>query len=96
MLSNLLRRVAQRSPQAVAITFGETAHTYRELDDLANRLAGSLMDLGLAKGDWVALYLYNCPETVVCYHACFKGRRAGRDPPSAVIKPSEGGLRARR
>ena len=47
-------------------------HTYRELDDLANRLARFLLKQGLAKGDRVALFIENSAEYVVSYYGILK------------------------
>jgi long-chain acyl-CoA synthetase len=47
-------------------------HTYRELDDQANRLAHYLLKQGLAKGDRVGLFLENSAEYVISYYGILK------------------------
>jgi len=47
-------------------------HTYRDLDDQANRLARFLLKRGLAKGDRVALFIENSAEYVVSYYGILK------------------------
>jgi len=47
-------------------------HTYRDLDDRANRLARLLLKRGLAKGDRVALFIENSAEYVVSYYGILK------------------------
>lgn len=47
-------------------------HTYRELDDQANRLARFLLKQGLAKGDRVGLFVENSAEYVVSYYGILK------------------------
>ncbi|MBU1277272.1 MAG: long-chain fatty acid--CoA ligase [Proteobacteria bacterium] len=41
--------------------------SYRELKDHADRFAAALSDLGVKKGDRVALFLLNCPQYVIAY-----------------------------
>jgi long-chain acyl-CoA synthetase len=67
---------ARKYPQTIATIlpgkFGDTKLTYKELNRLANRLANALIDLGLKKGDRVALYMPNCPQFVIAYAAILK------------------------
>ncbi|PRX99479.1 acetate--CoA ligase [Allonocardiopsis opalescens] len=44
--------------------------TYAELQDLVNQAANALTELGVAKGDRVAIYMPMIPETVVAMLAC--------------------------
>jgi long-chain acyl-CoA synthetase len=76
-----LRQTAQKSPHQPAIIFGgmapllgEQHHhlTYRELDGLADRFAAGLQQLGLQKGDRVALYMPNCPQYVIAYYGTLR------------------------
>ncbi len=46
--------------------------TYREIKDAVDRLATALADLGIKKGDTVALYLLNCPQYVISYFAVLR------------------------
>jgi len=52
---------------------------YRELKDQVDRFATALCDLGVKKGDKVALFLLNCPQFVIAYLGAL---RAG-----AIITP---------
>jgi len=58
----LWREVAAAVGDRVAVTSGERALTYRELEREAARLAGLLRAHGIGRGDTVAIYAYNCPE----------------------------------
>lgn len=71
-LSQILDRTVQKYPHNIAIGFGDRTYTYEELKRLVDRLAGSLLDLGIGKGDRVGVFLFNCPEMLLCYYACFK------------------------
>ena len=46
--------------------------TYQALKDLIDRFATALADLGVGKGDTVALYLLNCPQYAIAYFAILK------------------------
>jgi len=46
--------------------------TYRELDREVGRLAQALHELGIGRGDVVALYMPNLPETFVAFFAVLK------------------------
>lgn len=46
--------------------------TYRQLDEQVNRLANALAQMGVKKGDRVAIYLPNCPQFVISYYAILK------------------------
>lgn len=72
MLFSILEQAAERYPDNTAIAFGQRRYTYRDLRQQAERLARSLARLGIGEGGRVGLYLYNCPEMVLCYFACFK------------------------
>ena len=47
---------AERHPDRTAFHLGDARRTYAEMDETANRVANTLIDLGVAKGDRVALY----------------------------------------
>jgi long-chain acyl-CoA synthetase len=79
-LDAALARAAERFPDRPAIRFYGRSFTYRELDNLANRFANALIELGVQKGDRVALLMPNCPQMVL---ACYGGLRAG-----AVMVPT--------
>ncbi|MFX1418531.1 MAG: long-chain fatty acid--CoA ligase [Promethearchaeota archaeon] len=53
----------------VAYDYFGTEFTYGELDQLTRRFANALLNLGVKKGDVVALWLPNCPHFSICYFA---------------------------
>jgi fatty-acyl-CoA synthase len=59
-----LERTATTFPDHVAVAYGATRRTYRELRDRSVRLADALTRLGLSRGDTVAVLLPNIPEMV--------------------------------
>ncbi len=71
-LDELLRRSAEKHPNAIAIIFEGLKMTYKELDEAVSRLATALQELGVQKGDKVAIYLPNCPQFVISYYAILR------------------------
>jgi len=71
-LAELIEFSSKRHPQKTAIVFGQKKITYRELNDLTNRVACGLIRLGIKKQERVAIFLDNCPEFVISYFAIHK------------------------
>jgi long-chain acyl-CoA synthetase len=72
MLYHLLKESAERHPDNTLVQFKGSSYSYKELRQLADVLADSLTRLGLKSGDRLGIFLYNRPEILVCYFACFK------------------------
>jgi acyl-CoA synthetase (AMP-forming)/AMP-acid ligase II len=71
-LGNLLDELAARHPEKEAIVFGRQRISYKNLQDKANTLACSLIDLGVKPGDRVALLAPNRPEWIIATFAIAK------------------------
>ena len=74
---NCVDRHARATPDKVAVHWigedGATRQwTYAEFADQTARFAQALLDLGVAKGDVVAVYLPNLLETFAVVHACLR------------------------
>ncbi len=70
-------RWAEETPDAVAVLWeGEDGPvrsvTYRELREMADRLAGGLASLGVGERDAVGIFMPMAPETVAAVLACAK------------------------
>ncbi|MCK9276358.1 MAG: acyl--CoA ligase [Syntrophales bacterium] len=62
-IGNLFEKNLKLFPDKTIQVFdGGKRQTYREMEERANRLANGLLDLGLKKGDHVAILAMNCPE----------------------------------
>jgi len=72
LVHRFLEDSAGRSPDKKALFHLGAWHTYREIDEAANRLAHLLIELGAKKGDRVALFLENSVEYIVTYYAILK------------------------
>ncbi|HET9712382.1 MAG TPA: amino acid adenylation domain-containing protein, partial [Pyrinomonadaceae bacterium] len=64
-VTQLFEQQAQRSPQAIAVSFGRQQLTYEELDQRANQLAGFLQSLGVGPEIPVAICVDRSLEMVV-------------------------------
>src|SRR6478735_174276 len=72
LIGRMLTETRKRTPEKIALWFGERSWTFAELDDATNRIAGNLSAEGVRPGDRVGLFFPNCPELVLSYFACFK------------------------
>ncbi len=72
ILSKVIEENAKRYPKRLAICFNRVKITYSELNSRANRLAQGLKNIGIKKGDIVAILLPNVPEFVISYFAVAK------------------------
>ncbi|HET9017509.1 MAG TPA: long-chain fatty acid--CoA ligase [Thermomicrobiaceae bacterium] len=71
-LYQVLADTAARRPDQAAVRFAGTSLTYRELWGSALRFARVLADLGVGRGDRVALMLPNCPQYVIAYYGALR------------------------
>jgi len=70
----LIEQTAEKYKKHTALVFYGRKISYGELLELINRCATGLADMGVRKGDTVALYLLNSPQFVISY---FGALRAG-------------------
>lgn len=59
-------------PDKIALIFEDKTFTYKHLNQLAGRIGNGLRELGIKKGDRVALFLPNIPEFIISYLAILK------------------------
>lgn len=90
-LYGLLDNAAAEYPDRAAVIFGAVAHklpgqplldaalSYRALREAVNRFANALAQMGVKKGDRVAIYLPNSPQFAIAYYGALKA--------GAVIAP---------
>jgi long-chain acyl-CoA synthetase len=68
----LIDQLADRYSAKTALIFYGKKISYGLLKELIDRFATGLADLGVKKGDTVALYLLNCPQYVIAYFGALK------------------------
>ncbi|NDJ86627.1 MAG: long-chain fatty acid--CoA ligase [Chloroflexi bacterium] len=78
---DVLARAVEAAPDVPAVVMSADipllgrigkATTYAQLQDQANALAAALLDMGLAKGDRVALFMPNCTAFVIAWYAVLR------------------------
>jgi len=71
-LFDLLRRTAEKYPNHTALIYFDREITYKELDLASDKFATALADLGVKKGDKVAIFLPNTPQFIMAYYGAIK------------------------
>jgi long-chain acyl-CoA synthetase len=77
-LPYLLDRAAKQWPDKVAIRYyvdpklPSSTLTYRQLQEQSRRFATALFQLGVRKGDRVAIMLPNCPQFVIAFYGVLR------------------------
>src|SRR5262249_41015927 len=63
-IGRLLADKARRIGDRIWLIYGEEQYTYAEAHDISNRYANGFANLGIGKGDHVAIMMPNCPEFI--------------------------------
>ena len=86
--SEYIREWAIMRPEGIAIKFYGQDITYGALNSLIDRAAQGLVQLGVRKGDRVAVHMDNCPQFIIAY---FSIQRAGGVvvPVNPMLKQAE-------
>ncbi|HEX8917846.1 MAG TPA: AMP-binding protein, partial [Chloroflexota bacterium] len=87
-LPHVLARNAARYPTRTAIRYFGRTITYHRLEEEVNRFTSVLRQLGVRKGDRVALMLPNCPQMAIAIYGTWQAG-AVVVPTSPLYSPSE-------
>ena len=68
----LLEESARKYPDSACTIFKGARISYPEMNELTDRLAAGLAELGVKKGDRVGIYMPNTPQFVIAYFAALK------------------------
>ncbi len=71
-ISEFLSRNAEKYPQKTALIFMGKKMSFGEIDSLSSRFAQALQNIGVKKGDRVALLLPNVPQIVISYFGIWR------------------------
>ena len=71
-LFDFLRKTAESHPNYTAVVYFGKEITYKQLDVASDRFATALNDMGVKKGDKVALFLPNIPQFIISYYGAIK------------------------
>ena len=90
-LGEVLPASARRFGDKTALVFDGRRFSFNVLNQLSNRLANSLRDIGVEAGDRITLYAHNSWEWVVSYYAIHK-LGAVANPINVMLTPEEVGF----
>lgn len=85
---DILDQTAARVPNRIALIFRGMELTYKEFKELTERFATALHQLGVRKGDRVAVHLPNCPQFAIAYYGILR-IGAIYTPMSPLLQPGE-------
>jgi long-chain acyl-CoA synthetase len=68
----ILEEMAQKYPDHPAMIFKDRAVSFREFNTAVDRFAAALQQLGVKRGDRVAVHLLNCPQFPIAYYAILR------------------------
>ncbi|MBP7690965.1 MAG: long-chain fatty acid--CoA ligase [Anaerolineales bacterium] len=69
---HFLEEMAQKYPDRACTIFKGRVVTYREMNEMADRMAAALAGLGVKKGDRVGIFIPNTPQFVVAFYGILK------------------------
>ena len=71
-MGEILAVNAKKYPEKIALKDSKASRTFPELEIRTNKVANTLLDMGIKKGDKVAVLLNNCIEFMEIYIAAAK------------------------
>ena len=95
---HFLDEAARRCPERPCILFKDEVLPYREVAERTDRLASTLLGLGIRPGERVGICMPNCPEFVLAYFAILKvgavvvATNPLYTPPEIVHQANDAGL----
>ncbi len=71
-LFHFLENAARKYPDRACTIFKGAVVTYKEMEEITNRVAAALVDMGVKKGDRVGIFMPNSPQFVMAYYGILK------------------------
>ena len=71
-LVDVFRNAVRDYGDATCLIYKDVSLTYKDVDELSDRIARFLLKQGLAKGERVGIFLPNTPEFVISYYGILK------------------------
>jgi long-chain acyl-CoA synthetase len=71
-LQEILQKTAIAYPEIIAMVYDKHETSYAQLEKFSNQFANALIQLGVEKGDRVALFLPNIPQFIIAYFGALK------------------------
>ncbi len=72
VVSDALKRSAAEFPDNTALVFIDAKIKYKQLNDMVNRFATALIDMGVKPGDKVAMLMPNMPQIVIASYGAWR------------------------
>ena len=72
LLSEYVKKYAADTPDKAAFIYYGRIVTYKELDELSDRLATAISAMGYKKGDFLAAFVQSCAMTYILHIAAIK------------------------
>jgi long-chain acyl-CoA synthetase len=69
---DVIKEAKNERPDYPMLIFQDREMTYREVEDESDALAAALADMGVKKGDRVAVLFLNCPQQYIVFFAAWK------------------------
>ena len=71
-LFHFLEESARKYPDRACTIFKGAVITFKEMNELTNRMAAALVDMGVKRGDRVGIFMPNTPQFVIAYYGILK------------------------
>ena len=71
-MSDALRQSSGEFPDKDALIFIDAKIKYKDLNDMVNRMANAMIDMGVQPGDRVAMLMPNMPQIVIATYAAWR------------------------
>ena len=71
-LHHFLEEAASKYPDRACTIFKGAVITFKEMNEITDRLAAALVDMGVKKGDRVGVFMPNTPQFVMAYYGILK------------------------
>ena len=71
-LFHFLEESARKYPDRACTIFKGAVITYKEMNELTDRVAAALVDMGVKKGNRVGIFMPNTPQFVMAYYGILK------------------------
>ncbi|HQN25640.1 MAG TPA: AMP-binding protein, partial [Syntrophales bacterium] len=67
VMDDFFRQHAAEQPDQEALVYKDRRFTYRQYDEITDRVAMGLLGIGVKRGDRVGIYVPNWPEFIFAY-----------------------------
>src|SRR5215207_7437224 len=71
-LFHFLDESARKYPDRACTIFKGAVITFKEMNELTDRMAAALVDMGVKRGDSVGIFMPNTPQFVIAYYGILK------------------------